>query len=90
MTVSELYSYLDSAIPAALSCDWDNDGLMCCPDTAREVKKVLFTLDVTGAAAEYAALQEEYSRTYSPLTWHNQSNSTTEWAWGLSDFPWDF
>ena len=55
MTVSELYSYLDSAIPAALSCDWDNDGLMCCPDPAREVKKVLFTLDVTGAAAEYAA-----------------------------------
>ena len=52
MTVSELYSYLDSAIPAALSCDWDNDGLMCCPDPAREVKKVLFTLDVTGAAAE--------------------------------------
>lgn len=54
MTVSELYSYLDSAIPAALSCDWDNDGLMCCPDPAREVKKLLFTLDVTAAAADYA------------------------------------
>ena len=42
------------------------------------------------AAAEYAALQEEYSRTYSPLTWRDQDNSTTEWAWGISDFPWDY
>ena len=42
------------------------------------------------AAAEYAALQEEYSRTYSPPTWRDQDNSTTEWAWGISDFPWDY
>lgn len=54
MTVAELYSYLDRRIPGSLSCDWDNDGLMCCPDPGREVKKLLFTLDVTGGAAEYA------------------------------------
>ncbi len=42
------------------------------------------------AAAEYAALQEEYSRTYSPLTWHDACNSDSEWNWGLSDFPWDY
>lgn len=54
MTVLELYSYLDRVIPRSLSCEWDNDGLMCCPNPSREVKKLLFTLDVTEAAAEFA------------------------------------
>lgn len=54
MTVRELYSALDEKIPAVLRCDWDNDGLMCEPDPNREVNKVLFTLDVTDAAIEYA------------------------------------
>lgn len=54
MTVSELYRALDAKIPAALRCDWDNDGLMCEPDPNREVKKVLFSLDVTDEAIEYA------------------------------------
>ena len=53
-TVAELYSYLNGSIPKELSCDWDNDGLMCCPDNSREVTRVLFTLDVTERAAEYA------------------------------------
>ncbi len=54
MNVTELYKKLDELIPRELSCDWDNDGLMCCPEPLREVKKVLFTLDVTESAAEYA------------------------------------
>ena len=37
MTVKELYSYLDKKIPTSLSCEWDNDGLMCCPEPDREV-----------------------------------------------------
>ena len=53
-SVIELYKYLDKSIPSSLSCDWDNDGLMCCPDPDREVKKVLFTLDITEKAASYA------------------------------------
>ena len=53
-TVLELYRYFNSSIPSDLSCDWDNDGLMCCPDAKREVKKILFTLDITESAAEYA------------------------------------
>ena len=44
MNVKELYKYLDSAIPSSLSCSWDNDGLMCAPDSAREVKRVLVKL----------------------------------------------
>ena len=54
MTVCELYDILNEKIPTSLSCPWDNDGLMCCPDKNREVGKVLITLDVTGKAIECA------------------------------------
>ena len=54
MTVKELYRFLEERIPRSLSCDWDNDGLMCCPNTEREVRRVLVALDVTASVAEYA------------------------------------
>ena len=54
ITTGELYSYFDRKIPRALSCDWDNDGLMVCADSTREVKKAIFALDVTDAVADYA------------------------------------
>ena len=54
MKVSELYAHLSSKIPSSLSCDWDNDGLMCCPDGEKEVKRVLVTLDITAEAIEKA------------------------------------
>jgi dinuclear metal center YbgI/SA1388 family protein len=54
MTVNELYAKLNALIPTSLSCEWDNDGLMCCPDGAREVKKALVCLDVTAAAVKKA------------------------------------
>lgn len=54
MTVKELYKILDAKIPSSLSCEWDNDGLMCCPDGQREVKRVLVTLDVTSYAVDKA------------------------------------
>ena len=47
MTTYELYKHFDTVIPRALSCEWDNDGLMCCPDATREAKKVLVSLDAT-------------------------------------------
>ncbi|MBQ2308742.1 MAG: Nif3-like dinuclear metal center hexameric protein, partial [Clostridia bacterium] len=49
MTIRELYARLNERIPRELSCTWDNDGLMCCPDGSREVKRVLVALDATGA-----------------------------------------
>ena len=55
MTVKELYRYLDERIPRSLSCEWDNDGLMCCPDGDREVRRVLVALDVTGEVVNAAA-----------------------------------
>lgn len=47
MTVRKLYQLLNEKIPTSLSCEWDNDGLMCCPDPEREVRRVLLALDVT-------------------------------------------
>lgn len=54
MTVYELNRYMNIRIPRELSCAWDNDGLMCCPDGSREVKKVLFCMDVTPEAIDFA------------------------------------
>ncbi len=54
MTVDTLYKLFDREIPRELSCEWDNDGLMCSADTSREVKRALCTLDVTEDAVDYA------------------------------------
>ena len=54
MKVTELYSFLNGRIPSELSCEWDNDGLMCCPDADRDVRRVLVTLDITAEAVERA------------------------------------
>lgn len=54
MTVRELYRFFNEKIPLSLSCEWDNDGLMCCPDDDGEVRRVLVTLDVTDEAVCYA------------------------------------
>ena len=53
--ISEIYQCLEHALPASLSCDWDNDGLMVCASPETEVKKILFALDITPAVADYAA-----------------------------------
>ncbi len=54
MTVKQLYEYLNQKIPPALSCEWDNDGLMCVPSPEREVRRVLVCLDATAEAVERA------------------------------------
>lgn len=55
MKLSELYSVLEEKFPKSLSCEWDNDGLMCASSLECEVKKVLTALDVTEEVLEYAA-----------------------------------
>ncbi len=55
MTVLELYNALEKMIPRELSCDWDNDGIMCLPEPSRSVKKILLSLDATADAVKYAA-----------------------------------
>ena len=54
MKIRELYNALDARMPRSLSCSWDNDGLMCCPDGNKTVNRVLVALDVTGEVVEYA------------------------------------
>lgn len=54
MTVKELYEKLCGIIPPSLSCEWDRDGLECCPDPEGEVKKIIVTLDVTNEAIDTA------------------------------------
>ena len=54
MTVTEFYQQISERIPTSLSCEWDNDGLMVCPDGNRAVRRVLCTLDVTDEAVAYA------------------------------------
>lgn len=52
--IKELAAYFDEVIPKSLSCDWDNDGVMVCPDFDAPVKRILLTLDVTIGALKYA------------------------------------
>lgn len=73
MTVRELYDYLNEKIPPSLSCDWDNDGLMCCPLPDATVKKVLIALDVTAAVVrqaiegDYDVILSHHPLIFSPL-----------------------
>ena len=55
MTIQTLVTHLDRLYPKSLSCSWDNDGLLCCGDPSRELRKVLVSLDATKAAINYAA-----------------------------------
>lgn len=54
MTVKELYDVFEDRIPSDLREDWDNDGLMCCPDMYAEVERVFVALDVTEEIVDYA------------------------------------
>ena len=54
MTVKKLYDRLCEYIPEHLSCDWDNDGIMCSADYSSEVNNVLIALDVTEEIVDYA------------------------------------
>lgn len=55
MTLLDFYRELSSLYPEALSCPWDNDGIMCSADTSKEVSRVLVCLDATDDAISYAA-----------------------------------
>ena len=71
MTIKELYAFFDEKIPRALSCDWDNDGLMVCANDQAEVARVLVALDITAAVAQ-KAVDEGYDLVVShhPLIFH--------------------
>ena len=58
MTVKELYKKLCEALPEELREPWDNDGMMCCPDTEHPVRRVILALDVTAEIIDYAVESE--------------------------------
>ena len=84
MTVRELYAYLNEKIPASLSCEWDNDGLMCCPDLDAPVRRVLVALDITGAVVEeaiagcYDVILSHHPLIFSPLSRIEPSNTVAK------------
>jgi dinuclear metal center YbgI/SA1388 family protein len=86
MTVRELYQTLDKAIPASLSCEWDNDGLMCSPDLSAPVKRILLTLDVSEASVDYAVANKcdliisHHPMIFRPLTSLTEENFTARKA----------
>lgn len=71
MTVSQLYQFLEAKISRSLSCEWDNDGLMCCPDPTREVRRVLLALDITEAIVDIAVEKDcDVILSHHPLVFH--------------------
>ena len=79
MTVSQLYDILNERIPAALSCEWDNDGAMCIPLPDHEIKRVLLALDITEAVVD-RAIAEDYDLIVShhPLLFHGFKHMTVD------------
>ncbi len=84
MTVRELYAFLNEKIPPSLSCSWDNDGLMCCSEPEREVRRVLVALDITACVAEeaiaggYDAVVSHHPLVFSPLRALNDGDHVAE------------
>ena len=75
MTFYELYSELDKRFPKSLSCDWDNDGIMCADDLKKGVKKVLLSLDVTSDTVEYAIAHGfDTVISHHPIVFHSQKS----------------
>jgi dinuclear metal center YbgI/SA1388 family protein len=54
MTIRDFYAALEARLPRSLSCDWDNDGISCCPDPDAHVSGVLISLDPNEDAVEAA------------------------------------
>lgn len=82
MTVKEFYQLLERRIPAALSCPWDHDGLMCSADLSASVQRILLTLDVSEAAVDHAIAEgcdliiSHHPLIFRPLTSVTEENFT--------------
>ncbi len=71
MKVAELSRYLEEKIPASLRCEWDNDGLMCCPDPEKEVRRVLLALDISERTVEKAVREGfDVILSHHPMVFH--------------------
>lgn len=86
ITAKQLYNYLSNAIPKELSCEWDNDGLMCEADGLRAIKKVLIALDITDKTISYAKYKDcdvivsHHPLIFRPLSALNDGNPVSKKA----------
>lgn len=55
MKISDFYGELEKRYPESLSCEWDNDGIMCSVGDILDIEKVLVALDPTEDVINYAA-----------------------------------
>ncbi len=84
MKVIELYSFLNEKIPPSLSCSWDHDGLLCCPDREAEVRRVLIALDITARVVDeairggYDVIVAHHPMIFSPLAAIDPQNHIAE------------
>ena len=54
ISVANILKHLDERVPRSLSCSWDNDGLLCCPDPEQMVQRILVALDATDKTVDMA------------------------------------
>ena len=79
MKISEIEAFLDAKYPRSLSCDWDNDGLLVCPDREREVRLAVTCLDVTQYVINKAAEEgAELIISHHPLLFHPVKSITED------------
>ena len=77
MNTLELEKFFDELLPTSLSCNWDNDGLMCSSDSGKEVKSALLTLDVTeGAVRKAVELGVDAIFTHHPFVFRGMKSVT--------------
>ena len=79
MTFRELYNELDKKYKKSLSCEWDNDGIMCMPSPDKKVEKVLVSLDITEDVVDFA-IENGFDAIIShhPLIFKSQSSLSTD------------
>lgn len=83
MYVQNFYEELNRLYPKALSCPWDNDGIMCCANPMAEVKKVLVALDATCRVLDYAAANQfDLVLTHHPLLFRGPKSISPDTAVG--------
>lgn len=79
MTVYEIHAYFEKLFPPQTAADWDNDGLCCCPDGSRPVRRVLVALDPTRGAVDRAVSGGfDLLLTHHPLLFHPLTALTGE------------
>lgn len=81
ITVAELYRFLSAKIPPQYTASFDNDGLSCCPDGTRRVRRVLVALDATEAVVReaisggYDVLLTHHPMLFRPLSALNEETA---------------